>query len=113
MTRIAVMTLEARRTGSQCRSLFIAVSTPEIDPKDSHDDTYRTLIELEHFYKPLYIYGADSLQSLGLAISMIQARLQTIVDDGWTLFYPGTEDIADPRLMLDLERGSRTEPTAE
>ncbi|WP_144059041.1 hypothetical protein [Rhodopirellula sp. SWK7] len=100
MPRIAEMTLDTARPGSERRSVCIALSLPEIDPKDSSGSTYRTLLEFGDFYKPMYIHGDGSLQSLGLALSMLRNLLEIHADGGWVLYYSGTDDTASPDLNL-------------
>lgn len=100
MTRIAELHLDAKRPNSDRRSLCIAISQPEPDPKDLRGNTYRTLLEFEGFEKPKYIYGDGSLQSLTLTIALLRVLLKSITEDGWTLYYPGSEDAAAPELNL-------------
>lgn len=100
MTRIAEMQLDARRTDGECRNLCIAISCPERDPNDLNGNMYRTLLEVNGFFKPRYIYGDGSLQSLTLAIPILKESLASIPVRGWTLYYPGTDNVASPDLHL-------------
>lgn len=94
------MQLDARRANGECRKLCIAISQPEPDPKDPLENTYRTLLEVEGFFKPRYIYGDGSLQSLTLTIPILEESLASIPVRGWTLYYAGTEVIASSNLNL-------------
>jgi hypothetical protein len=110
MSRIAELSLDAKHTDGERRSLCIAISQPEPEP-DAHGNTYRTLLECEGFYKPRYIYGEGSLQSLTLTIPILRELLASIANAGWTLYYPGTEDVAPPDLNLFGSSGtSRRKP---
>lgn len=100
MSRIAEMQLDARRTNGESRTLCIAISRPERDPNDPNGTLYRTLLEVNGFFKPRYIYGDGSLQSLTLTIPILEESLASIPARGWTLYYPGTEDVASPDLHL-------------
>ncbi|TWT93263.1 hypothetical protein Pla52n_59230 [Stieleria varia] len=94
------MHLDARRADGESRRLCIAISTPERDPNDPQGNTYRTLLEVDGFFKPRYIYGEGSLQSLTLTIPILEESLAHIPARGWTLYYPGTDDVASPDLHL-------------
>ena len=100
MTRIAECKLGATNVSESPRVILIAVSQPEPDPRSPNDTTFRTLVEFDGLYKPRYIRGEGSLQSLALAFSFIRARLKAMSTQGWVLNYPGTDYIASPDLNL-------------
>ena len=100
MTRIAELRLDAKQPDGDRRSLCIAISQPEPDPKDLRGNTFRTLLEFEGYDKPRYIYGEGSLQSLTLTTSLLKTSLEMIADEGWTLYHPDSDEIAAPDLNL-------------
>ena len=100
MSRIAECKLGATKVSETPRAICIAVSVPEPDPKSIQGTTFRTLVEFDGLYKPRYIYGEGSLQSLALSFSFLRACLKQLSNDGWVLNYPGTADIVAPDLYL-------------
>lgn len=100
MTRIAECRLGATNVSESPRVILIAVSRPEPDPHSPNDTTFRTLVEFDGLFKPRYIRGEGSLQSLALAFSFLRSRLKAISTEGWVLNYPGTDHIASPDLNL-------------
>ncbi len=100
MSRIAEIHIDARRENGDRFGVCIAISMPELDPKDPNGNTYRTLLEFEGLYKPRYIYGDGSLQSLTLTIPIVRALLESTANAGWVLYYPGTDDVGSPDLNL-------------
>jgi len=57
---------------------------------------------MEGIDNPHYGAGADSLQALILTMSLVESISISRINDGWSLYWPGTNEPMDVEEMFDL-----------
>ncbi|MEM9368377.1 MAG: hypothetical protein AAGD07_20475 [Planctomycetota bacterium] len=85
-THVATWQLWATQDGAPRSLISVAIYLPEIDPKSKQGD-YRTLVEIDAIGLRQYSYGANSLQSLVLAMQLLQVRVDHAVRTGRTFYF--------------------------
>lgn len=86
MTPIATWELWAERKQSPRRAVMIAIHMPEPDPKSEHGD-FRTLVEMDGITKSRYGHGVNSMQSLVLAMQLLQIHIEHAIREGWQFYF--------------------------
>ena len=98
MNPIAEWNLLGSKNGASLAPVCVALHQPEPDPKSPHGD-FRTLVEISGIAKSEYVFGVNSMQSLVLALRVLQIQVELALDDGWIFFFD--ENHTEPFNLLE------------
>ena len=95
-TPFAEATIHAEAPDRERSPFKVTLSAPAENP----DGAFVCEVSMPHKSAPFGIWGADSLQSVVLAIAYAHVQFELLVDRGWRFYRDGTDDAPfDPRTL--------------